>query len=565
MELEYFSKYKKYYDVLINNANILGTSQELSSECTNLFETAVSNHFNSIISYEWEESGKDVVTNVILNGLTDDFEKICDLINNNLVVACNLAINSLLPKLKEIYKKNIELNNVEKDIYQYSSNKESAQSKLDKLLNSSPSNSDGPKYTTIINSGEEKSNLQSKLWFYNGKLDELYSKKNGLIDELNVLCDEANKLIIAILELDESLSNSDISARVPIYLDNEMKSFYEQFPQAKEMFSYYGPQLQKKLGIIDTNVVCQMLMESYMTLCVGKDQNNVPKYGTFNALLNAIVDNCPDNYKDFDFNPYLTDFWNMQMSEKLEFYNLKNGFDDKYVIMCEEINIKGTDIEFVQILPGYIDDLGESKKSLTALEEHFYNIYKANVINTIENKIPLSVLESSASDTGMRFIMPYDKEVLLNFNNDKASPGFYDMESGNISIEPIGSLYNNDLYSKNAITHQIGHKFDATYNDGIMGRKMDEISYEIFSGNVDARSYYSKRGRNNFYILAKQYSDKLVYINNDYPAATTLKNNTEEFFATAFDAYVNNEKDLYTLCPEVHNTIENMINNISYK
>lgn len=565
MELEYFNKYKKYYDVLINNTNILGTSQTLSSECFNLFEQAVSNYFNAIIGYEWEESGKDIVTSVILSGMKDDFENICSLINDNLVVACNLAINSLLPKLKEIYKKNVDLNDVITNIYDYSRNKENVQSKLDKLLYPNVSNSNGPRYTTIINSAEEKNDLQAKLWFYNGKLDELNANKEILVNELNILCDEANKLIIAILELDESLSDSDISARVPLYVDDELNSFYDKYPHAREMFNYYGPILQKKLGIIDTNVVCQMLMESYATLCANNDQNNIPRYGTFNALLNAIVDNCPSNYKDFDFNPNITNFLNIQFEEKLEFYNLKNGFDDRYVITRETISINDTNIEFVQILPGYTNNFGESKSSLTPLEQHFYDIYKANIINTIDEKIPLSVLKSCASDTGIKFIMPYDKEVLLTFNNDVASPGFYDMKSGNISIEPIGTLYNNDLYVKNAVTHQIGHKFDATYNESTRHRKMSEIGYEAFHSNVDALSYSSETGKVNFYRMAQEYSDKLVYIDRNFPVATVLKDNTAEFFATSFDAYVNNEKDLQILCPEVHNTIGKMIDDTLYK
>ena len=126
MELEYFNKYKEYYDAINANTNILRSSEDLSSECKMLFEQAVSGLFTTVSESEWEEAGKDIATNVVLNGMKDDFQNICNLINNNLVVACNIAINSLLPKINEIYKKNIELNNITTELYKCARNKSDA-------------------------------------------------------------------------------------------------------------------------------------------------------------------------------------------------------------------------------------------------------------------------------------------------------------------------------------------------------------------------------------------------------------------------------------------------------
>lgn len=559
MELEYFNKYKEYYDVLSKNTGILKASENLSSECTNLFEQSVSNYFNSIIESDWEESGKDITTNVILNGLKNDFEGICDLINNNLVAACNIAIKSLLPKLNEIYQKNTQLNNITNEIYTNLRAKNQLESSLSKLSNTNPENLNGAVYTTVINESEERNNLQSSLWFYNEKLNELYASKEVCINELNVLCNEANMFIIAILDLDESLSDSNITALVPVYIDEQLNSFYNQNPQAKEMFNYYAPILQKKLGIIDSNIMYKMLMETYISLGADKDQNNIPKYGSFNAFLNAITNNCPNNYKDFKFEPNITDFSNLELENKIDYYNLRNGFDNKYIITREKINIKDNCIEFVQVLPGSTNKFGESKTSLTSLEQHFYDIYKANVVNTINDKIPVRVLESICSDTDIKFVMPYDKEVLLNNTNDKVCPGIYDMRSGSICIEPIGTLNNNDLYVKNAVAHQIGHKFDANYNNGSIHRNLSEKVHEIFNGNVDAISYSSNTKDSRFYVLAQKYADRLEGINNYSVSPEVFKHDTVEFFASSFDAYVNNEGDLNFLCPEAHSAINQMI------
>jgi len=558
MELEYFNKYKEYYEALNSSANVLRNSEALASECTNLFEQTVSGLFTTVSESEWEESGKDIATNVVLNGLKDDFQSICNLINNNLVVACNIAINSLLPKINEIYKKNIELNNITKELYEYMRNKSNAESRLNKLSNNN--NANGITYTTVINAGEERNKLNSLVYTYNKKINELSVLKEECINELNTLCSEANNYIIAILELDESLSDSAISARIPIYMDDQLNSFYEKYPSAKEMFNYYGPILQGKLGIIDTNIMVQMLMETYLALNADKDQNNIPKYGSFNAFLNAIANNCPDNYKDFNFNPNITNFSNLELGKKLNFYNLKNGFDDKYVITIEKININGKSVEIVQILPGSTNDYGEAKTSLTNLEQHFNNIYKANVINTVNNKIPVPVLESISSDTDIKFILTDENEVLLNNENNKGCPGLYDMQSGSICLEPIGMINSGDLSVDNVVAHQIGHKFDANYDNKSIHRNLSETVHEIFNSNVDALSYSSNTKDDRFYKMAQNNADKLSYIDNIFPTSNSFKKSTTEFFASSFDAYVNNEKDLITLCPEVHDAITQMIN-----
>ena len=561
MALEYFNLYKKYYDVLIENEGIVDSANDLSSDSENNLKAIFATFVNKIDSSKWEEIAKPIVSNNILISLTNEIKKLNNFIKNNLVNACNLSIKSLLPKIEEIKTNNEELDRTIAKI-------SVLETTLDRVLSQLRATSPTITYTTYdeitrkkINHEEENPTwraLKNSEESLKNQISELNIKKEKLINLLNELCIEANNFINSILNLNTGLSSSQISNQLPNYSNVNLEMFFDEYPEAKDMFLYYCPILQQKLGITDENQMYQMLMNAY------KDPNVIPRYGTFNNLLNAIVNNCPDNYLDFKFNPSVL---NPFESESGLFapmtaykYNLYDNYSDKYVVLYEELDVNGYTIKIVQVMPGAKGEfsLFKDKVSITPLEQHFYDIYKANVINVMDNNFSQEIMDCLTSDTDITFVIPYDKEVMnVSLPIDNYA-GFYNLD-GNICLDPYGSLHNNYYYTDSVIAHELGHKFDATYENNNIIRNFSELIVDIFDGKIDGYSYSSTFMDSRFTDFAQKYSIEVDSIQPSGYTADDIKNDTVEFFACSFDAYINNPDELQTLCPEVYSAIEEMI------
>ena len=66
MAMEYFSKYKKYYEPLKNNSQIVGSAKDLSINVSSRVNGTITNYFNRITESVWLEKGKPFITSNIL-------------------------------------------------------------------------------------------------------------------------------------------------------------------------------------------------------------------------------------------------------------------------------------------------------------------------------------------------------------------------------------------------------------------------------------------------------------------------------------------------------------------
>ena len=104
----YFEKYIIYYDSLLGNEDIVSIANDLAS-AVSAGATSINNFFNKINSSNWEEDGQVIATTYVFTGLNTSIRGLCNMISDNLVNACTIAINSLLPTLEEIKFKDEEL------------------------------------------------------------------------------------------------------------------------------------------------------------------------------------------------------------------------------------------------------------------------------------------------------------------------------------------------------------------------------------------------------------------------------------------------------------------------
>lgn len=207
--MEYFNLYKKYYDSLMNQESIVENANSLVSLCENSLRQINSAYFDKISDSKWEELGKVVVRNSILVTLKSNITKTVDFINNNLKVACDLSIDSLLPTVIKIKTEDENLQNLRNELTTLNGTRSVIAGALA-----------GTSHYIVDKNGNKKINsrwsaLKGDLDYINEEIDKTQTAIGNQIGKLKTLCEEANTIISSILELDGSLSAN--KANLPNY------------------------------------------------------------------------------------------------------------------------------------------------------------------------------------------------------------------------------------------------------------------------------------------------------------------------------------------------------------
>lgn len=246
------------------------------------------------------------------------------------------------------------------------------------------------------------------------------------------------------------------------------------------------------------------------------------------SIMRALVNNAPSNYFEYNFNP-------KEQINNNNYYDYNKKTIDNYITNSEVININGYEYEIAQVLP----------KDCTNIEKLVYNFAKANTINTMRT-LPDKYLELCTKGNSNTIILTCDTKAM---NNDGNWSGYYKASSlfkkntNMIVIDAHGSFNNNEYYTQDTIIHEMGHKFDdMIYSKNIIDKIFGKINYTASSD--DWQEAFNK------------YKNVLNSINADgyenYP-------NVNEFFSDASVAYFKNPNAVKTLCPEVYNLMNKLL------
>lgn len=269
---------------------------------------------------------------------------------------------------------------------------------------------------------------------------------------------------------------------------------------------------------LDENTVITELLEVY------------DKRGASEAysIIHAIEYNCPSNYSEYKFNP-------TKLINSTNYYDFNNKTIGNYQTNSEMININGYDYEIVQVLP----------KDCTKVEMLAYNFGKANIINTMRT-LPNKYLELCSKGNANTITLTCATDAM---NNAGEWSGYYKptafmrSNNSNITIDIHGSFNDNTFYTQDTLIHEMGHKFDdLIYDKSIVNWLFGNTTYT--DNNSDWNTAY------------KKYNDVLTSISlggyATYP-------NVNEFFGDAAVAYFKEPGILKTMCPEVYELINNML------
>lgn len=198
--MRYFELYKKYYDVL--DEGIVSKSASLA-EIVSQTATSTSMYANKINSNAWNESGSPLIKNSVLSNIDSSCTKLSNFINDKLVSVCGMAINKLLPTIKEIKKNDESLDQVECKLSTIITTKNRIESELRYLRRNDEEN-------------VRISHLNSSLRSLSSQISSLSSERDNIIKILVGLCEEANTTISSILMLN-GYSKSQVSGMLPVY------------------------------------------------------------------------------------------------------------------------------------------------------------------------------------------------------------------------------------------------------------------------------------------------------------------------------------------------------------
>lgn len=208
----YFKLYENYYNNLIDAQNIVSLSKKLGSTCLN-YKNLINNVFNSLSVSSWNEKAKPIIDNQIVSGIIKKLDNLSNLINTNLVMACELSINSLLPKLETTKGKDIFLTELNNSLNTYQSNFES-------LKKNCPNIKITDKVTNTLIDNPEYLIWKDEINVLGAKINDTQEEIKKTIDEIELLCSECNNLIASILALNGNLTESEINSIIPSYSSN---------------------------------------------------------------------------------------------------------------------------------------------------------------------------------------------------------------------------------------------------------------------------------------------------------------------------------------------------------
>ena len=249
------------------------------------------------------------------------------------------------------------------------------------------------------------------------------------------------------------------------------------------------------------------------------------------ARVNALKNNCPDNYADFNFNPgpLLHDYTYYGISEKAL---------DKYDLQSEVINVNGFQVEIVQMIP----------KNCSDIELLLYNYAKANTINTLST-LPADFL-GCVEEFNNAIVLACDIDDYMNKDMGYTlgltfNTGLKNAE-GVIVLDAHGSFYNSDIWITESLIHEMGHKFDNAYND-------DDYGYSTGQGYDEWNGYRKKYARTVAGIIPGGYSSESLD-----------EDHVHEFYAECIQAYFLAPDELKVLCPNVYDAITIQLANSPY-
>ncbi|MDD3187570.1 MAG: PIG-L family deacetylase [Bacilli bacterium] len=317
MGYTYFNLYEKYYDSLSDGVFVSSNAKNLC-EVVSSDLNRVNAYFNVVTGGKWEESGKPIISNNIITNLRNKIIKLNDYILNNLALAADMAIKSLLPKVIEI--KDEDENLQRKKMLEINKNAE-----LDSLCNIRST------ISKTIKDDEGNYQPSQKYLKYtrqiNGLINEINEISNEITQQKNrliKLCVEANKILETILALNGDMSKTEISAILPNYKQynsNQQDVMYSLEPISEDEISSSSQNDQIDLGpadLIGYNKLmivahaddeilwggAHLLSDDYYVVCVssGDKSNRVKEFtnamdstGDKFAMLNFAVYNKKNN------------------------------------------------------------------------------------------------------------------------------------------------------------------------------------------------------------------------------------------------------------------------------
>ncbi len=333
------------------------------------------------------------------------------------------------------------------------------------------------------------------LAFYEGKILSYYAK---------AICNNDKKDELTILELcygkDAKLTNYCSRENFIAYANTFFKDFN---------FQKYGLDKEKVMNDL---------------LTIFNKRGNTEAH----AIMQALVNNAPDNYNEYHFNP-----GNITKSYKQ--YDFNSDTVDNYVTNSEIINVNGYDYEICQVLP----------KDVTETEKLVYNFAKANVINTMRT-LPDKYLQLCSEGSTNAIILTTDRAAMKNngiWSGYYKPSSIYVRNNNMIVVDIHGSLVDNEYYTQDTIIHEMGHKFDdMMYETNIIDKLFGKPNY---SNNNSAWTE-----------CYKKYKNVLNGINLDgyeeFP-------NVNEFFGDAMVAYFKSPELVKRLCPELYELTSKML------
>ena len=246
------------------------------------------------------------------------------------------------------------------------------------------------------------------------------------------------------------------------------------------------------------------------------------------AVMRSLVNNAPENYFEYHFNPG-------KQIKANKYYDYNSDTIGRYQTNSEIININGYEYEICQVLP----------KDCTETERLVYNFAKANTINTMR-ALPDKYLKLGTSGNSNAIILTCDKLAMKNEGNWSGyykSSSLFSSDNNMIVINTYGSLFDNEYYTQDTIIHEMGHKFDEMiYERNIIDKLFGRKNYT--NNSSDWEKAYQK------------YKQVLNGINDngyeDFP-------NVNEFFGDAMVAYFKDPNALKVMCPEVYELTNKMI------
>ena len=332
-----------------------------------------------------------------------------------------------------------------------------------------------------------------------------YLRENGFVGDLNNNNGKVNRLLTILDTSEESMKK--YRAMNDIF-NFERGHFFAAFD-----FKRFG------LNAFD---VLNELSEIYLRS--GRDETT--------NIMYALLNNCPDNYEDYNFNPVSQLYDDNQ-------YGYNPDTIGNYETNSEIISINGINFEFAQVLP----------KNCTNIERLVYNFAKANCINTMKT-LPKEYLDLSTEcyDRGNVIILTCDKNAmtypggwagLFNQHPSIVLPR-KDFASGiicldiHLTIEYAKSKELSEFITKDGFIHELGHRFCT-----------------LTGQNVDSQ----KDWWNLVSFFNKLKMEVILPLGYDSDAYDDIN----EFVADIFAAYFTRGEELKRFCPDLYEKISQML------